>query len=101
MGASQKIKAVMEEHVKTLGARGISGPAATALSIASGTSLGPAVDMVELLKDEEEGVAHIDGEDDVSDSDASSDDLMSDDEGEEEEEEVEGEESEEESMSDV
>jgi nuclear GTP-binding protein len=96
----QKIQVVMEEQVKTLAARGASGPAATALTIASGANLGPTVDVVKLLEDDE---LHVEGEDDVSDSDESgSDEGMSDGEGEYEEgEEEEGEESEEESMSDV
>lgn len=93
----QNIQAVMEEQVKTLSARGASGPAATALAISSGTGLGPTVDMVDLLKEEEELV--VAGEDDVSDSDLSgSDEDMSGEEGEEEY--VEGEESESGSMSD-
>lgn len=101
-------KNAMEAQARNVGARGVSGPAATALGVASSSSLGLAVDIVGALAENREVEDHIDGEDDVSDSDCSGsgdDDMdsdsgeeMSDDEGEEGEEE-EGEESEEE-MSD-
>jgi len=96
-----KMQAVMEEQAKTLASRGASGPGATALTISSGTSAGPSVDMANLLRDADEDF-RVEGEDEQSDSDLSSDEDMGD---EEEEEELEGEESEEgseeESMSDV
>lgn len=69
----QQMQQAMEQQVKTLAARGVSGPAATALTIASGTGFGMEVNIVGLLtvsKDE----SYIEGEDDVSDSNADSDD---------------------------
>lgn len=73
--ARPSLQAIMEVQVKTLAARGVTGPAATALAIASGASGGAVVDLVGLLTfrdDNEEG--HIEGEDDVSDSNEGSSD---------------------------
>lgn len=92
----QNVQAVMEEQVKTLSARGKSGPAATALTIQSSMGPGLKVDLVGALDEGEE--LYVPGEDEVSDSDEYSDEEMEGLEGEEEEE-FEGEESEEE-MSD-
>lgn len=96
-----KIQAVMEDQVKTLSARGSSGPAATALVISSGPSMGPTVDMASLLEDPDaDENLRVPGEDDMSDSDLSEEESEYL-EGEEEESDFEGDESEEESMSDV
>lgn len=100
-GATSNMKLFMEEQVKLLSARGVSGPAATALAIASSQGFGPTVDIVGALTVREEAEAVIPGENDVSDSEAggSDDDMSGSGMMEGEEEEVEGEESEEE-MSD-
>lgn len=91
--AKQNMQLLMQAQVQTLSARGISGPAATALAITSSAGPGPCVDIEGTLEDDE---GFIEGEDDVSDSnDGSDEDMsMSGMEGEEEEE-CEGEESEE------
>merc|ERR1712070_324334 len=87
----QKMQAVMEAQAKTLAERGSSGPSATALVIASGSSMGPAVDIDNLVEDADENFK-VPGEGDVSDSGSGSDEEMSDEveeyfeEGEEEEE---------------
>jgi len=80
--ARQGLQSVMEQQVAALKARGVSGPAATALAITSGAGLGPSVDIVGTLDD---GEAYIPGEDDVSDSQMSDDDMV----GEESEEDLE------------
>lgn len=61
-------KNAMEAQARNVGARGISGPAATALAVTSSSSLGLTVDIVGALAENREVEAHIDGEDDVSDS---------------------------------
>merc|ERR1719502_46106 len=63
----QKMQAVMEMQAKTLAARGSSGPSATALVIASGSNLGPAVDIDHLVEDADENF-RVPGEAEVSDS---------------------------------
>jgi len=85
----------MEQQVKTLSARGVSGPAATALSLTPNVTPGPRVDIVGTLADGEDDF--VPGEDDVSDA---SDGNMDDEEYEEEYEYEEGSEEELSEMSD-
>jgi hypothetical protein len=61
-------KSAMEAQARNLAARGVSGPAATALAVTSSSGLGLTVDIVGALAVSREVEAHIDGEDDVSDS---------------------------------
>jgi len=81
--AKQSIELVMQQQVTTLTARGVSGPAATALTITYAAGIGPSVDIAGTLEEGEE--PHIDGEDDVSeDGSEMSDDDMDYESGEEE-----------------